>query len=137
MNIVMYGNYCHFSELSDWNDFVARIKIIKFFIFLIECYHKKVKSSLETTMIAIKNLVIEIHEFECQEETLFQHFLELSAFCDSDAWIKTNEFHLECSSTRIWLPDDALMVEVEAVVSRKIEFEYRDKTKTTAFSQKF
>ena len=53
----------------------------------------------------------------------WQHCLE---FSESDARIKTNDFHIEGSSTEVEILLEILMEEIKAVVSEKLDFEKRD-----------
>ena len=59
--------------------------------------------------------------------------MEFSDFYDSDASIKINDVLIECSSKKVRLSVETLMEGIKAVVSEKLQFENRDKSKLKDF----
>ena len=59
--------------------------------------------------------------------------MEILASCDSDARINIHDLHIGRSSTEVRLSIEILMEDIKTEVSETLEFENRDKSKTSAF----
>ena len=88
----------------------------------------KLKLSIAILLEEVKLVVTENIEFVDWQKSVLIGILECSDYQDFDAKIKINDFVVEYPSECVKFSIETSMIEMIAVVTEKIEFEYMDKS---------
>ena len=96
---------------------------------------ESVKLPIQTFMTKIKPVVRANYEIEYRHKTILIALLEILNYHDQKRRIRTNSSSIESFPISVKSAIETLLEEIEGVVKKTHELEYRDETKRKAFLQ--